>query len=230
MKALIDGDIVAYRCAAAHESDDLGLAIWQTDELVRRILAGVDASDHSIWLSGDDNFRYRIYPAYKANRIGKPRPVHWEPIKQHLVLNWDAKVSYGCEADDRLGCEQEAEGRTVICSIDKDLKQIPGLHYNFVKQEIFVVTQERANYFFWTQMLVGDKSDNVVGVPGIGVIKAARILENSDNIPESVLSEYVHSFWETGIPQFKLNAKLLRIWKKPEDEHWEQELPALVVL
>lgn len=228
MKALIDGDIVAYRCAAAHESDDLGLAIWQTDELVRRILAGVDASTYSIWLSGTDNFRYRIYSAYKANRIGKPRPVHWEPIKQHLVLNWGAKVSYGCEADDMLGCEQDLH--TIICSIDKDLKQIAGLHYNFVKQEIFIVTQERANYAFWTQMLVGDTSDNIVGIPGIGVAKAARILANSNHFPESVLSEYVHSFWVDGIPQFKINAKLLRIWHKPEDEHWEQELPAVVVL
>ena len=79
--AAIDGDIVAYRCAAANESEDVGIAKWQVDQMLTRILSETQADSWKIYLSGENNFRYQIFPEYKANRKDQPKPRHLEPIR-----------------------------------------------------------------------------------------------------------------------------------------------------
>src|SRR3990167_2379460 len=139
MIALIDGDIVTYRCAAVCEEAGQGVAKWQADQLLTRILEDVDATDWKIFLSGDDNFRYKVYPDYKANRRDMVKPKHLELLREHLILDWNATIVNGYEADDALGIG--ASNQSIICSIDKDLLQVPGHHYNFVKREIKQITE-----------------------------------------------------------------------------------------
>jgi hypothetical protein len=85
-----------------------------------------------------------------------------------------AEVAFGMEADDLLGINQTKD--TIICTIDKDLRQVPGQHYNFVKDEIFTVSVQQGLLWFYTQMLTGDASDNVSGIRGIGIKKATFFL------------------------------------------------------
>ena len=75
MLALIDGDIVAYRCSASanHESEDI--AVLRTDIMMRDILAGTDSNEYKCLLTGPGNFRYELYPDYKANRKDKEKPI-----------------------------------------------------------------------------------------------------------------------------------------------------------
>ena len=73
---------------------------------------------------------------------------------------------------------------SIICSVDKDLNQIPGWHYNFVKKEKYFVDEEQAIRTFYTQLLVGDNTDNIQGVKGIGPAKAAKILSECKNEKE----------------------------------------------
>ena len=176
LEALIDADLVAYRCAASCEENDTpDLAIWRCNELVERILDRVNATDYTLYLSGDGNFRKEINPEYKANRKDKPRPKWLQACREYLVLEWNAKVTDGIEADDALGIAQRED--TFICSLDKDLLQIPGMHYNWVKDEEYYITETEGLKNFWTQTVVGDVADNVFGIYGLGPKKTAKLFE-----------------------------------------------------
>ena len=72
--ALIDGDIVAYRCAAASENEPKEVALLRANDLVCRILEETDSEKHIVYLTGSNNFRYHYNPEYKANRKDTPRP------------------------------------------------------------------------------------------------------------------------------------------------------------
>ena len=176
MIALIDGDIVVHRVGYTTDNDNVGIAYARTDEMLDGILEETKATEFSIYLSDskDNNYRYQVSPDYKANRT-LPRPVHMEAIKEYLVVQWGARFAYGMEADDAMGINQLPQG-TVICSIDKDLLQIPGSHYNFVKKQWTEVSEWEGLKWFYQQMLIGDSSDNVKGCKGIGPVKSGRII------------------------------------------------------
>jgi 5'-3' exonuclease len=91
---------------------------------------------HRCFLVVVSNFRYDIYPEYKANRKDMQRPKWLQVVREHLVTDWKATVTDGIEADDAMGIAQctEHDGDSMICSIDKDMLMIPGHHYNFVNR------------------------------------------------------------------------------------------------
>lgn len=174
---LVDGDIVAYRCAASAENDPLEVAILRADKLMRDIIEATAADAYVASLTGTGNFRYEIYPAYKANRKDKVAPVHLLAVQNFLIDEWKATPSDGIEADDVLGILQH-EDQTVIASIDKDLLMIPGRHYNFVKNEFYEVDYLSGLKHFYKQALIGDTSDNIFGVSQIGKVKAAKLIDH----------------------------------------------------
>ena len=230
--ALIDADIVAYRCAAINENADLALAHWQTDQLLGRILEDVNAANWELYLSGDNNFRYSIDPEYKANRREDVKPKHLEGVREYLVTHWDASIADGYEADDAIGI-QAHRNNVVICSIDKDLLQLPGVHYNFVRRTIETISEVEARRNFYIQLLVGDPSDNIRGCPGIGKVKAPKILEECNEEKEffeAVASAYARAYepepWEHHLIK---NAKLLHILQQEEDSFaWRLALDLVV--
>jgi len=193
MLALIDGDIVVHRIGFTTENEDFGLAKWRCNEMIEGILAETGASEFLIYLSDktENGFRKDYLPTYKANRT-HPKPKHYDALKEYLIKDWEASITVGQEADDALGISQikkeeendssvvavSDEDRSVICSIDKDLLQIPGMHYNFVKKEWKEVNEWEGMKFFYAQLLIGDVSDNVKGVWNIGEKKAAKILQD----------------------------------------------------
>ena len=216
MIALIDGDIVAYRCAATAQNDPEWVATSRCNALVEQILEEVKATEYRLYLSGPVNFRKKIYPAYKANRV-QPPPTHLAASKKFLEEKWGAVWTDGYEADDALGINQTDD--SIICSIDKDLKQIPGLHYNFVKKEFGEVSVEGGLLTFYTQVLVGDASDNVKGCPGIGKAKAPRILAGCET--EQEMFDAVRSTYNDDDFMF-VNGQLLYILQE-ENVYWNPE-------
>jgi 5'-3' exonuclease len=214
MKALLDGDIVAYRCAATAQNDPEWVATSRTNTLVEQILQETAAKEYQIYLSNPVNFRRKMYPQYKANRTAPP-PVHLALCKQYLVEKWGAVwAPEGYEADDSLGINQTSE--SIICSIDKDLKQIPGKHYNFVKKEFDEVDEFTGWYNFYIQLLVGDSSDNIRGCPGIGKAKAPKILAGCET--EQEMFDVVQATYNDD--EFMLlNGQLLYILRK-ENQYW----------
>lgn len=218
MIALIDADIVVYRCAAFHENDPLEAAIASMNDMMYRIIQAVDASEYIAYLSSGDNERKRIDPSYKANRDGKVDPTHRQALKDACSSEWNARSVTGIEADDALGIAQSSRSDdSTICSIDKDLLQISGNHYNFVKDEYVFVEPIDGLRHFYRQLLVGDRADNVFGMDGIGIVKAGRIINHLTD--ERDMLEAVQSRYNDD-KRLLTNGKLLWIHRK-ENDWWE---------
>jgi len=229
-KVLIDADTVAFACAASAEDGELWQATTRADEMVHRIQAATEANTVELWLSGKETFRYKVYPEYKANRLGAYRPKYEREVKDFLVSEWGANWSDGCEADDMVGVRQLEEQDTIIAHIDKDINMIPGMHYNWdiVRKGVVVspaktyeITMDDSWYNFYYQLIVGDPgTDNIKGVPGAGPAKATKFLNSTDR-----------QRWLQGIrelyscdAELQMNAQCLWIWRKYNDIwNWETD-------
>lgn len=213
MEALVDGDIVCYRVAWTSEEESEKIALWRIDELLERINDTIQADTSKIFLTGGGNFRKKIYPDYKANRKGKPKPKHLQACREYLIKNYGAVVSDGCEADDLLGVEQCKSKSSVICSIDKDLLMIPGNHYNFVKETLSTYNEIDSLQHFYKQLLIGDTSDNVRGVDKIGEVKAGKLIDPLQTEEEMFIK--VRELYKDDF-RFLTNCNVLWIWRKQE--------------
>jgi 5'-3' exonuclease len=204
--ALIDADIVAYRCAASAEHEGEEIALLRVEGMMQEILSKHE--EYKAFLTGPNNFRYKIYPAYKANRVNKDKPLYLKDCQDYLVSEYKAVVSDGCEADDLLGINQTED--SVIYSIDKDLLMIPGHHFNFVTGIYKEISELDGLKQFYRQMLIGDTADNVKGVDGIGKVKATKLIDHLET--EEEMSEVVYLLYDTP-ERFAVNADLLWIWR-----------------
>ena len=214
--SLIDGDLIAYRCSATVPEDvDKDVAFYRMDVLIQQIIEATDATQYRVFLTGKNNFRKKINPEYKANRKDTVPPVYLQDCRQYLVDNHYAVISDGCEADDLLGVSQNKD--TIICSLDKDLRMIPGRHYNWTKVELDKVTQQDGLRHFYKQMLIGDKSDNIFGVDKIGPVKAAKLIDHLDE--EQDMFDVVYDKYNQDAQRFVMNANCLWI-QRNHGEIW----------
>jgi len=168
-------------------------AIQILNTSIKNILKVFPGCTHQCYLTGKGNFREEVatIKKYKGNRKPEDKPTHYKDLRRYLVDKWEAIVVDGCEADDAVSLEQyksyysgefspEGHCDTCIVSIDKDLNQVPGWHYNPTKKEKYWITEEEGIKNFYTQLLTGDATDNIQGIPGIGPKRAAKLLEGCD--------------------------------------------------
>jgi DNA polymerase-1 len=223
MQALIDMDLVVYRCAASAENDDLGIAIYRVNELLDTLLEKTQATSYRAFLSGGDNFRKKIYPEYKANRTAE-KPKHLEALREYSLKELSAELAPPTlEADDAMGIFQDKiDGQTTICSLDKDMLQVPGLHYQWAfgtskwqKDEKFITQTDLDGLrLFYEQCLKGDKADNVKGIAGLGEVKARKLLAHC--ISEQEMFDIVRQAYSND-DEFKMNAQCLWILRDTDD-------------
>lgn len=227
MISLIDGDIVCYRVGWTTEQETDAIAAARCHELIFNILTETNAQGYNVYLSDskENNFRYQVDPQYKANRTA-PKPKHLEFLKELLITEHRAKIAYGMEADDYLGIHQTND--SIICSIDKDLMQIPGSHYNFVNKSFTTVTKEQGLLHFYRSILTGDTVDNIKGVFKIGPKKAEKILPEWINEEEAIIK--LRDTYQEWITRDELpdhpddlilkNGRLLKIKQHKDEELW----------
>lgn len=194
------------------------------------IVRAAEADDYKVVMSHPVNYREAFYPDYKMNRDITHKP-HWEnEIKDFLFERHDAIYSsIGDEADDAMGImqmEAMASGQeTIICTIDKDLDMIPGLHYNFSKTRrdngIYTMEDPEGLRLFYAQVLSGDSSDNIPGMfqrLGIKCDAKWKIPLEGMNDPMEMY-DYVMKVYENDLDHVHLMAKLL--WIKRDEKWWE---------
>lgn len=144
------------------------------------------------------NFRDKVAKkkVYKGSRKSE-RPKHYINLVEYVCATRDVITATGCEADDLLSIHQCASEplTTIICSRDKDLKIVPGMHFGWAAglQKQFGPAQvyEEGTLdistngkkvegtglkFFYSQVLTGDKTDDYPGLPRCGPVKAYKIL------------------------------------------------------
>lgn len=189
-------------------------------------MESTNADDFQLYLSGKNNFRYQVFPEYKAFRIDTYRPKWEKSTKDYLVDKWSAIWTDGYEADDAMGINQKED--TIICTIDKDLDQIPGAHYRWAivrkgvevtPEKLYEVSEEEAIYNFYYQLLVGDPADGIKGCAGIGKVKATRILSSCTS--EQEMFKAVREVYGLD-EEMNLNAQVLWIWRKENDNILER--------
>lgn len=95
------------------------------------------------------------------------------------------------EADDIVSALQDLDN-TYIISKDKDLKQVPGMHYDFSTNKLNEITFEQAAYNLAYQLLVGDTTDNISGLPKCGEKGAIKIL--SECKPQQYIKRVLHEY------------------------------------
>jgi 5'-3' exonuclease len=228
MIALIDGDLVAYRCSssceptkAKPEREPLEAAIGRTHDLINRILNETGATSFRLFIGGETNFRTTIDPNYKANRKDLPRPTYLQDIRALLCTDYDAEITDGIEADDAMAINQRAD--TIICSIDKDLLQVPGRHFNFVKNVWYGIDKLTGLKNFYQQLIQGDATDNIMGYDGKARPKIPQFLQPKIDELWSMDNEWdmyrlVLQMYDMDYERLLRNARLLYIQRKENDE------------
>jgi len=210
--------------------------------LITKIVHGIkmDCEEHygckislQFFLSIEGSFREQEFPEYKSNRKDLRRPHHLNAMKDYLVSKYGAKSKPGLlEADDMMAMGQGED--TVICSIDKDLLQVPGHHFNFVKKIFSEVTEEQGNRSLYSQMLTGDATDGIPGIKGVGAVTAKKLLKDVHSpfmMYCVVLKEYLQrhkpeegetqeDFQSRMIATVRVHARLLYLLRS-EDDGWE---------
>jgi len=232
MIGLIDGDLVAFRTAASVTDDgEEEIAILRADRLMRELIHSTEIDGYNCFISGGGNFRKKVNPQYKANRTSEP-PKFLQACREFLVKEWNAVLANGCEADDLLGINQT--DNSICISLDKDLLMIPGWHYsweisgaNWTKDASRTYTTPLDGIrTFYKQMLIGDVSDNIFGVRGIGKVKASKILNEIED--ESEMIEIVHDLYDEDSDRFLMNAQCLWIMQR-EGETWVSRIKHLTL-
>lgn len=219
--ALIDGDILVYRIGfSANEEAQEKFAVSRMGNFVEGLirLKGIDTYEG--YITGKKNYRSDIASTYKENRKDARKPVHYDSLREYLVSKWDFKVIDGQEADDAMGIKayELPEDSSCIMTIDKDLDMIRGWHYNFVKEDLYYVTEKEAIKNFYMQILTGDRVDNIPGLKGIGPVKAKKILKDCDT--EQDLFDAVLEKYDNDIDKLTERGRLLWI-RRQENQLWK---------
>lgn len=222
-----DMDSVVYRaCCACPEGSPDTHAFHNLKNIVDKMLDVVRPEAFVFYLSGDKNYRYDIATIrpYKGNRK-QPKPAWFYETREYLMNMWGAEVTEGIEADDACTIAQtEAHENgqiSVIASIDKDLDQMGGWHFNWVKNHFYYLTSHQGWCNFYHQMLVGDVTDNICGVTGVGKKNAERILKGAtdkSDLHQRVENEYKRVYGSDWDRVMLENGRLLYLQRKPNDE------------
>ena len=173
---IIDGDIIVYRpCCIYNEDDDQSrrLISKAINNAIDKLMLAAGCNTYIMFVTTKFNFRDQLVNDYKANRSEVERPINLAYAKRWATQNLNTHFHKGLEADDLLGIHMTEN--TVLWSLDKDLRQIPGKHLDDETQQVIEVTEggvieDRGKkvYFNGTiglyfQMLTGDSTDHIVG-------------------------------------------------------------------
>ena len=218
MRALIDGDILRYEVGYAAESlakrEGRPLPSWELvegiyEERIARILEETEASEYVTYLTAPGPLwrdQIAITNDYKGTRKDK-KPWHFANLTEYVMaVHHGILVGDGYEADDQMAIDHN-EG-TIICSRDKDFRQLPGWSYswelgfqprfgptNISHEGWLELSRNRKSLrgggmaFFYGQVLTGDSADNIPGCPGVGPVAAYKALSSGDQL-ETVKRAY----------------------------------------
>ena len=196
------------------------------------------------------NFREEVATVkpYKGQR--KAEKPHWfHAIGHYIYERYECKLANGIEADDLLCIDASLDPEnSVICSRDKDLRQMNCWHYGWecgLQPEFPIEYVEGAGWlklnerkkkvegvgmkFFYSQMVTGDTVDNIPGIPGKGYKAAYKALCEAITTEECkgiVVGMYKEKYGEEALERFTEQAKLLFMVRQldeqglPVDKGW----------
>lgn len=229
---LIDIDSLIYYEAY---KEKLEWAIQGIDERMARIFSETGTNKYIAFLTEGKCFRYDRAKSseYKGARKGKAKPMWFNTLKAYLKAKYGAISIDGLEADDAVAFFTTEFTNATICSPDKDvLYQCVGKHYNyqmvkgdnpgeFHSKGFITTTPDSAENFLRTQLIMGDSTDGISGIEGVGPKTAEKWLESwklNANIDIEILRKYIEKYGQVeGINRFGETFKLVYLLKTNED-------------
>lgn len=237
---LIDGDLYLHRGTAAvekevrwdeenhmlfsNEEEGWTAVSWELEKLMNRF--DVPQSRCVIALSDPPLFRISVDPTYKAKRADTRKPVAYTAVRERLEREWTVRRFKGLEADDVMGILATKADNTIICSMDKDMRQIPGRIWDGTR--VTFISLDDADRWFMMQTLTGDTSDGYKGCPGIGPAKAEKLLDKAGVSIEEWWPAVAEAFTKAGLTEDDAirQARLARILRM-EDWDFVKKVPKL---
>jgi DNA polymerase-1 len=212
---LIDGDTVVYRFACGGQKSfdwgngvvsshtDLSTAVKRVDSYVELLQERLKGDQIIMALTDPEhNYRKDILPTYKGLRPAE-KPIMWADLRAHVQSSYRSYIKPSLEGDDILGIlathPKLVPGKKVIVAIDKDMRTVPALHHNPDTGKSFEVDEPTADYWHLFQTLTGDVVDCYAGCPGIGPVKAERIIGG----PDFIRSWGVEPAWRAVVETFE---------------------------
>ncbi len=206
-KEILLVDVSAFYAAAWHSTNPDEEADAPARATVRRVRHLASRYQHvAVCVDAPRSFRHDMHPGYKQNRAEKPEGYRQQLRNALHVLTQDGFPMWrfdGCEADDVIASATKlaraAGHKVTIATGDKDLFQLidAGVCVLQTKWDkatnapvdiVYGADECRERYGVWpTQIgdwiaLMGDTSDNIPGVPGIGEKTAAKLLADHTNL------------------------------------------------
>lgn len=182
---VIDLDSIIYLIAYNNRDERLPMVIEQNVEsFIKDILTATEAEAYSGFYqkSGHKNYRKEFFPGYKANRPEKPDFIAlWGQVIMDKFESYQGFTGLTViESDDALSIfstKYKDLYEITFAHIDKDLKCIPGLHYNYKSGEKYSMTTQASAIFAIEQVIMGDSGDGIPGVKGVGKVGAKKFVE-----------------------------------------------------
>ena len=182
---------------------DLGMLLWHARTKLDKILALTGCQDYELHFTfGKENFRYQLYPEYKMNRVYIRRPLYLVEAKQWFVDNDKGFKHTFIEADDAVvWLKRNYPEKYILCCVDKDVyNAVEGQHFNYYESGKFNknmhwvnTTEEDAQMWPYMQAIIGDKSDNIIGLHGIGPAKAKKIITKGADNRQQLIDAFVNA-------------------------------------
>jgi hypothetical protein len=186
------------------------------------------------------NFRLGLASSTPYKNRKSTRPLHYYNLRAYALNAYECKVALGMEADDWLAIDQDVEGlSTIVCSRDKDLRQVPGMFYSWecgaqpafgptkidpigdiylVKPTKLVGTGLK---FFFAQVIMGDSVDTVPGLPRGGPALAFKVLSECTTEEEmygEVKALYQSRLGEDCLPYLEEQINLLWMVRELDED------------
>jgi len=196
--ALIDADFIKYLTCSDiskyigehgyHPSEKMGPSFinhFVENQLNKQFFNRFDCKGMIFCFSGPstNTFRYMVGfdKKYKGKRgLNEPDyPTFYQDLASVLSIvakHHNIYIHHEYEADDVVSVLQNEH--TFIYSRDKDLKQVPGNHYDVSKNQLKEISVNDANYSLCLQLLQGDSTDNITGIQGVGETTAIKLLKD----------------------------------------------------
>ena len=212
---LIDADAMVYASSVVskEESDDgfqhdLEEGKLKFDNILHHLTShfedmGIDF-EYILFLEGEGNIRKSLVDTYKLNRKDKPEPPLRREIARYATEHYNSFISTNVESDDTLSATWYKYHRKydlIICSMDKDLKQLPCTFYDTYygrddSERICKISPQEGERNFWRQMLIGDVADGVDGIKGMGKARTNKLIPDSLSSPSAMASRVYRKYIE----------------------------------
>jgi hypothetical protein len=247
---LVDGDGLAYYCAG-NDDTDAGEARANLISKVKSAQRACNAERVVILLTSSGSHkghRYaiaRVKP-YQGQRVNSRRPKNWQHLRECMeaggTFPFDIQATAVAEADDLFGMWAYAQPENVvICTQDKDMRMLPGMHLDWITHRLHTVAGGWGNVqdsvfndkqygpkWFWLQMLHGDTADNIPGLPKYvvdgkakpcGEVTAGKFLAD-EQLPHLRVAELYRSYYgDRWLVEMMEQACLL--WMRRDPTKWD---------